>query len=391
MEIYEPREDTFLILKQIEHFASGNVLDMGTGSGVLAIEAAQTADNVIGVDINKDAVEFASEQAKDYPNVQFFHSDLFSYFKKNPMKFDLIIFNPPYLPEDKKEPKESALATTGGKKGHEVLERFFSEVSEYLMPYGRILVIFSSLTGKDKTHEILEEYAFDYQKLAEKEEFMETLFVYIIEKSDLLRAVEWKGIKNVKKIAKGHRGFIFIGNLEGKKVVVKKQRDDKPVTGRIVNEARWLKVLNRKGIGPKFLFLDVKNNYFCYEYVEGEFIPSFLEKAPKDEIKKVLKDVFEQCFKMDMMGIDKEEMHNPYKHVLVEDGKAVLLDFERVHSTEKPKNVTQFMQYVGNKRNTKILKEKGIKVDMRKWRAAARRYKKEENKENFKKILSLLS
>ncbi len=390
MDIYEPREDSFLILKQIEHFASGNVLDMGTGSGVLAIEAAQTADNVIGVDINKDAVKFASEQAGDYPNIRFYHSDLFSYFKKNPMKFDLIIFNPPYLPEDKKEPKESAQATTGGKKGHEVLEQFFSEASEFLMPYGRMLIVFSSLTGKDKVHSILEEYAFDYQKLAEKEEFMETLFVYLAEKSDLLRALEWKNIKNIKKIAKGHRGFIFTGSMGGKKVVVKKQRTDKPVIGRIVNEARWLKVLNRKGIGPEFLFLDVKNDYFCYRYVEGEFIPSFLEKASKDEITKVLKDVFEQCFEMDMMGIDKEEMHNPYKHILIKDGKSVMLDFERVHSTEKPKNVTQFMQYVGNTKNTKILKEKNIKIDKRKWKAAAKRYKKEENRKNFKEIISLL-
>jgi release factor glutamine methyltransferase len=61
IEIYEPREDTFPILKEIRHFAAGNVLDMGTGSGVLAIEAAKRADAVIGVDINPDALEHTSQ------------------------------------------------------------------------------------------------------------------------------------------------------------------------------------------------------------------------------------------------------------------------------------------------------------------------------------------
>ena len=101
-EVYEPREDSFLILHQIRRFAKGNVLDMGTGSGILAIEAAKYADRVIAADINKDALEFAKEQARanGVINTKFVLSDLFSYFEQHPVKFDLIIFNPPYLPED---------------------------------------------------------------------------------------------------------------------------------------------------------------------------------------------------------------------------------------------------------------------------------------------------
>ena len=87
-EIYEPREDTFLILKQIKYHATGDVLDMGTGSGVLAIAAAKAADYVIGVDVNEDALEYARAKAEEFEleNVEFINSDLFSYLPSIEMR-----------------------------------------------------------------------------------------------------------------------------------------------------------------------------------------------------------------------------------------------------------------------------------------------------------------
>jgi len=389
--IYEPREDTYLILREIRAYARGNVLDMGTGTGILAVAASKTADFVIGTDINEEALEYArrTAKAKEIKNIEFVRSDLFSYFRRNPMRFDLIIFNPPYLPADKREPAEGSEATTGGKKGYEMIEKFFSEANRYLTPFGKILVVFSTLTGKDKVHSILEEYGFNYQKLAEKELFQETLFVYIAEKKDLTRSLEANGVERIRRLTKGRRGEIFTGRMGSKKVAIKKQRKDVEATGRIKNEARWLKVLNRKGIGPKFLFTE--DEYFVYEFVEGDFLPDFLEKTKgKRKIKNVLKDVFRQCFKLDRMGVNKEEMHNPFKHVIVKDGKPVLIDFERTHATEKPKNVTQFCQYVSSKKVLKILEDKNFKYNRSQISSAAKRYKKNMTEENFKKILRLL-
>lgn len=407
--IYEPREDSYLILEEVRRLANGNVLDMGTGSGILALASALKADHVIGADIDPKAVEFAKDTAKasGLTNLQFVKSDLFSYFQAHPQRFDIIIFNPPYLPEDLREPKDSRLTTTGGKKGYELLDRFFSQASKYLMPYGKILIIFSSLTGKDKVHDIIENYAFNFQKISEEDMFAETLFVYLAEKSDLLRALESNKITDIKKIAKGHRGLIFKGRLDKKTVVAKQQRQDIAAIGRIENEARWLKVLNRKNIGPRFIYSD--NNYFVYEYVDGIFIPEFLENASKANIKKVLTDVFKQCFALDQMSVNKEEMHNPYKHIIIKNNKpvqidagkskisgisktpkVVLIDFERTHVTEKPKNVTQFCQYVTSAKNKKILKEKALNIDKKKVMSAAKRYKKRMTEDNLKEIIKLI-
>ena len=65
---------------------------------------------------------------------------------KKQIKFDLIIFNPPYLPIDNREPKESQLATTGGKFGSEIINKFLNQAKNYSKPTTKIFLITSSLT-----------------------------------------------------------------------------------------------------------------------------------------------------------------------------------------------------------------------------------------------------
>jgi len=389
--IYHPREDSYLILPEVKSFSRGNVLDVGTGSGILAVAAAEKADNVFAVDINTKALKYANEQVKkrNIKNIRFVHSDLFSYFKVHPWKFDLITFNPPYLPEDLREPPESRIATTGGKKGYEILEKFFSQANNYLMPYGKILIVFSSLTGKQKVEEIIHDYGFEYEGLAEEELFSETLHLYLVEKTELQRRLEISNITNVKKLAKGHRGVIFTGLLNNRRITIKKQREDIEAKGTVENEARWLKVLNRKKIGPRLLFYE--KDYFIYNYVKGEFIIPYLKDSTKPEIKKVLGKVFEQCFVLDKLKINKEEMHNPHKHIIIRKNNPVLIDFERTHSTPSPKNVTQFCQFISSQKILKILKDKGFSYNRQKISAAARKYKKSMNQDNLKEILKVVN
>ncbi|MBW2981611.1 DUF2431 domain-containing protein [Candidatus Woesearchaeota archaeon] len=387
VKIYEPREDTFLILKEVKRYAQGRVLDVGTGSGILAIEAAKAADYVAGVDVNKKALDYAKKKAAGLKNIKFIHSDLFKKLKKQ--KFDLIIFNPPYLPEKKDEPKWLKTQITGGKKGYEILERFFSEASNYLNPEGKILVLFSTLTKVDKVHEILENSVFNYQKLAEESFDFESLFVYLAEKSEFLKELEKKGITNVKKIAKGHRGLIYKAKWKNKTIVIKRKRPESKAVGRMKNEADWLKVLNKNGIGPKFRFVD--KDYFAYDYVEGEFLPLFLEKASKSKSKKVLIEIMKQCFILDRLKINKEEMHRPLKHVLIDKKLNVtMIDFERTHKTKKPKNLTQFIQYLSRDYVIRLLRKKGFKYNKKQLMNFAKEYKKKMTAKNVIEIIKAL-
>jgi len=164
MSIYEPREDSYLLQKlvKLETKTTDKVLDMGTGSGIQAKTAYEITKDVTAVDINPECLNIN--------NIKTIQSDLFNNIQES---YDLIIFNPPYLPEDPNEPKDSALATTGGKEGHEIIQSFLNQAKQHLNKNGRILLLYSSLSGK------IEKIAKDYniEQLAEESHFMENLYV----------------------------------------------------------------------------------------------------------------------------------------------------------------------------------------------------------------------
>ena len=164
--IYEPREDSYMLEEQVKKLIKNKkVLDMGTGSGIQALAALKNKCEVLAVDINPEVVEFVKKKG-----IEAVKSDLFSNVKG---KFNVIIFNPPYLPEEKLEDEESRLCTTGGKKGSEIVERFLEKVKNYLENEGFILIVVSSLTGKKE--DLFKDFKFEV--LSEKSFFFEELYV----------------------------------------------------------------------------------------------------------------------------------------------------------------------------------------------------------------------
>lgn len=385
--IYQPREDSYLLQKQIKKYCKPGyiVLDVGTGSAILAKEAAKYCKKVVAVDIQKSVIDELKRQKQSAENkifkkITYRVSDLFSNVGG---KYDLIIFNPPYLPEDV---RLKDITVEGGKKGYEIIERFLSEIHDYLKPNGKILLLFSSLTNKNKINEFIEKYGLKFEQAANKKIFFEELFVYLIEKISLVKELEKKRIKNIELFSRGKRGLIYRGNVGKKKIAIKIKNPKSKAVGRIKNEIKFLKILNKHGIGQKLLFST--KNYFVYQFAEGLFIKQFLEQEKnKNKIKEVLENVFLQCYKLDKLGINKEEMHNPYKHIVI-GKKITLIDFERACFSKKPHNVTQFIQYV--LRNKKLLEGKGFKIDRDKFIKLGREYKKNRNKKNFNQIVGLV-
>lgn len=396
-DLYQPREDSQLLLNQVKKHSKGLVLDIGTGSGIQALEAAKknNVKSVVAADINKKTIQQLKKKYKN-KKIKFIQNDLFSKINK---KFDTIIFNPPYLPSDI---KLKDLTLDGGKKGYETIEKFLNQVNKYLRPNGIILIVFSSLTKKGKIDEFIVNNMLEFELLDKKHIFFEDLYVYLIKKQKILQQLERRKIKNIKKLTKGHRGLIYTGNLKGKKIAIKIKNPESKAVGRIKNESNYLKLLNKHKIGSKLLFFS--NDYFVYEFISGDFIEDFIKKSSKTAIIKVLKDVFNQMFVLDKLGINKEEMHHPVKHIIVskkpvlvdarkskisgisKTTKVVLIDFERCHKTLKPHNVTQFCQYII--KLSKLLKEKGIVVDKNKIIRLSKKYKKDMSRKNLGLVLN---
>ncbi len=380
--MYEPREDSILLKRYVRKYAKGNVLDMGTGSGVQALAAVKNkkVKQVIATDIQDSIIDYNKKNIINN-KIKFKKSDLFDHI--NNKKFDTIIFNPPYLPEDV---RVKDLTLDGGKKGYEVIERFLNEVSNYLKTNGIILIIFSSLTKKEKIDEFIEKNLLEFKLLKKQHVFFEDLYVYLIKKSPLFKKFEKKNIKNIKYFARGKRGLIFIGNYKNKKIIIKIKNPKSEAILRINNEINFLKILNKKNIGPKLLFSN--KDYLVYEFVDGQFIFDFLRNNNKNNIIKVLKNLFEQLFTMDKLKINKEEMSHPPKHIIIKKNKPVLIDFERSHYTLKPSNVTQFCNFLISKYISTLLKNNRIKINNKKIIKFAKIYKININKNNLNKIIN---
>jgi release factor glutamine methyltransferase len=147
-QVYSPEADTLLLLAaaRAEVRPGDRVLEVGTGSGLIAAEIARIT-RVVATDINPHAVLCAGKAGIDVVR-----TDLFTGIKGS---FDLVLFNPPYLPTQPEERIDDWLeyALDGGKSGRAVIERFARNVGDVLAPGGRILLLISSLTGLSEVQE----------------------------------------------------------------------------------------------------------------------------------------------------------------------------------------------------------------------------------------------
>jgi len=175
--IYLPAEDSYLLQGVIKDFLSEEqskdikILDMGSGSGIQAQTCLDLGfKNVLAVDINLEVVEHLERKG-----LSVVESDLFSNVSG---KYDLIIFNPPYLPEDIREPEDIKLATTAGKKGSEIIIRFLKEAKEFLNKNGKILLLFSSLSQPKIILNKADELGYNYNLIKTLKLDFEELYVY---------------------------------------------------------------------------------------------------------------------------------------------------------------------------------------------------------------------
>ncbi len=176
--VYEPAEDTFLAADNLIVTRNDRVLDMGTGSGILALLAAERARQVVAVDINPHAVRCARKnaEANQLPDkIDIRRGDLFQPIRKNE-KFSLIIFNAPYLPSIPIEMRSwQCRAWAGGPTGRLFIDRFIDAVPCYLEKKGRILLVQSSLTNVDDTLRMFQALGFESRVVADKKAAFETI------------------------------------------------------------------------------------------------------------------------------------------------------------------------------------------------------------------------
>lgn len=172
--VYKPAEDSYLLIKAIDAGRGGKALDMGCGCGIVALHLAKKGCNVMAVDINESAVKNTKINAeKNGLVIKCVKSDLFSNVNE---KFDIIAFNPPYLPT-----KNEDVAWSGGREGVEIIEKFLREAKNYLNKNGRIYLVTSSLGNFSK---IIKKFSneYEFKEIAKESLFFERIYVYMVRK-----------------------------------------------------------------------------------------------------------------------------------------------------------------------------------------------------------------
>lgn len=174
--VYEPAEDTFLLVDNLNVREGDVVLDMGTGCGILAILSALKASYVVAVDVNPYAVKCAKENAKRnnvLDKIDFICGNLFDPLRMG-LCFTLVTFNPPYLPDEK--PKAwFEYAWAGGVDGRSVINDFLRVLPRYLKRGGRLLMVQSSLSDVEKTISLLKESGFKVKVAGKVNLFFEVI------------------------------------------------------------------------------------------------------------------------------------------------------------------------------------------------------------------------
>ena len=170
--VYIPSDDTFLLAENLEIKEGQSVLEIGTGSGLVSMYASLLTDDVTATDINYNALELAEKNFKlnNINTVKLEFGDLFEPVKDK--KFDVILFNTPYLPTDSDDIINDDLnyAFDGGLDGRKVIDRFINQVSNHLNDKGIVQIIQSSLSDNDRTLDMFDRNGF-VAEIAESEKF----------------------------------------------------------------------------------------------------------------------------------------------------------------------------------------------------------------------------
>jgi len=154
-DVYKPSKDTFLLADNLDITRRDEILEIGTGTGLIAVYSAQRSKSVVATDINEEAIKCALKNviANRTYNVELKNGDLFEPVQNE--KYDLILFNTYNTADnDKKNQSEDF------PKSREIIDKFILELKNYLNEGGRFQIVQSSDCDIEKTIQKLEESRF---------------------------------------------------------------------------------------------------------------------------------------------------------------------------------------------------------------------------------------
>jgi putative serine/threonine protein kinase len=195
-----------------------------------------------------------------------------------------------------------------------------------------------------------------------------------------------KQILNLRVLGKGCVGIVVVAHRRRRRVALKIRRTDADRKS-MTREAKLLRKANDVGVAPKLV--DACRDFLVMQLVPGDLLPEWIEKGAAGEAaRRVAKDILEQCWRLDKIGLDHGELSHAPKHIIVNNKhEPFIVDFETASIGRRPSNVTSICQFLFMSKNTANIGRKlGLK-DKKFVVEALRTYKKNRNRTNFLNVL----
>jgi putative serine/threonine protein kinase len=189
---------------------------------------------------------------------------------------------------------------------------------------------------------------------------------------------------------KGYVGIVVVAQVGGKRLALKMQRVDSDRES-LLREAELLTKANAVGVGPKFIA--VTKRFLLMELIDGGSLETWLQTHnDKAEVRAIVADILEQCWRLDEISLDHGEISKAPKHLLVrKNGEPCIVDFETASETRNASNVTSVCQYLyqGQSEACRAIAQAIGERNRDELVAALRKYRKEPNRVNFEDLKRL--
>lgn len=172
--LYLPSDDSIFLSNIVNEYHGQWALEIGTSSGIIFRELSKNFSIVIGTDIDFNSLKHSLMMSKNH---RLLCCDAATALHN--VKFDLIISNPPYLPNAMNDTDKTV---DGGPTGIEISIHFLTSAIDKLNKNGKILILVSSLSDKGKLEQFISKNNLTKKQKAQKDLFYETLQIIELSK-----------------------------------------------------------------------------------------------------------------------------------------------------------------------------------------------------------------
>ena len=166
--MYLPSDDSFQLARSVKCYRGKSALEIGVGSGIVLKALRENFKIVVGTDIDFASLIYCKENLSK--EIMVACCDAASAFH---YRFDLIVSNPPYIPIEDNEKKDSAIH--GDSDGIETTVHFLKSAISVLDQDGKILIIISSLSDNMRLDALIVQMNLKRRTVMERNLFFETL------------------------------------------------------------------------------------------------------------------------------------------------------------------------------------------------------------------------